>query len=105
MLGRCSELAGFPAVFDTTKERLFYDIKMEKGYFSYKVELNYGTNKLNLVAEDMAGNKSAYSATVKCELNKKSRFDMYIVSGVIGLLLICYMIVFVKGFKRKRADK
>ena len=80
-------------------------IKMEKGYFSYKVELNYGTNKLNLVAEDMAGNKSAYSATVKCELNKKSRFDMYIVSGVIGLLLICYMIVFVKGFKRKRADK
>lgn len=78
------------------------EIKMKKGYFNEKIELSLGKNEIKLVAKDNAGNVAVYSANVKYELSKSSRTELYIITGLSIVLLVTYIIVFVKGIKRKK---
>lgn len=78
------------------------EIEMEKGYFNEKVSLKLGKNAIKLVATDIAGNESQYSATVTYEMSKSSRRELYIIAGVIIILVVVYMIVFIKGIKRRK---
>lgn len=78
------------------------EIEMEKGYFNKKVSLKLGENVIKLVATDIAGNESQYSATVTYEMSKSSRRELYIITSVIIILVVVYMIVFIKGIKRRR---
>lgn len=54
------------------------------------------------MATDVAGNESQYSAIVTYEMSKSSRRELYIIAGVIIILVVVYMIVFIKGIKRRR---
>ena len=78
------------------------EIEMEKGYFNEKVRLKLGKNAIKLVAIDVAGNESQYSATVTHEMSKSNRRKLYIITGVLIILVVVYMIVFIKGIKRRR---
>jgi t-SNARE complex subunit (syntaxin) len=75
---------------------------MKKGYFNEKVSLEYGKNTIKLVAEDVAGNKSVYTATVDYEMSKSSRNKIYIYAVIIVVLVIVYMVVFIKGIRRRK---
>lgn len=54
------------------------------------------------MAIDVAGNESQYSATVTHEMSKSNRRELYIITGVLIILVVVYMIVFIKGIKRRR---
>ncbi len=77
-------------------------VTMKKGYFNEKVSLGMGKNDVKLVATDIAGNTSQYTATVTYELSKESRMELYILAAVVIVLLIVYIIIFIKGFKRRK---
>jgi hypothetical protein len=78
------------------------EVTMKKGYFNEKVSLEYGKNTIKLVAEDVAGNKSVYTATVDYEMSKSSRNKIYIYAVIIVVLVIVYMVVFIKGIRRRK---
>lgn len=78
------------------------EIDMKKGYFNEKIELDLGENDVKLVAIDAAGNEAVYTATVKYELSKSSRTELYVVTILIVALSILYIVIFVKGIKRKK---
>lgn len=78
------------------------EISMEKGYFNQKVNLQLGKNTIKLVAKDLAGNESTYTAIVTYEMNKKSRIELYVITGTIVVLVIIYLIVFIKGIRRRK---
>lgn len=80
------------------------EVKMKKGYFNEKIELKLGENDVKLVARDVAGNESVYSAVVRYELNKSSRRELYVITGLVIVLLVVYIIVFTKGIKRKKRN-
>lgn len=81
------------------------EIQMKKGYFNEKVNLDLGKNKIELVAEDVAGNQSRYTATIHYELSKESKTTWYVVFAVAGILFIIYIIVFIRGIKRRKIER
>lgn len=81
------------------------EIELQKGYFNEKVDLGLGKNNIELIAEDIAGNKTVYKAVVSYEINKKGRMELYILTVIAIALGILYIIVFVKGIRRRRSTK
>ena len=59
---------------------------------------------MELIAEDAVGNQSVYRAVVTFEAVKtvKRVFEYVILGGLVLVLLILYIIVFVKGRKRRK---
>lgn len=78
-------------------------VTLQKGYFNEKVNLDYGNNQIKLVATDAAGNQSVYTAVVNYEIDKKSRRELYIIAGTAMVLAVLYIIVFIRGMKRRKA--
>lgn len=78
------------------------EVDMENGYFNKKVELSLGENNIELVAKDIAGNETVYTAVVKYELSKTSRMELYVILALAVLLSVLYIVIFVKGVKRRK---
>lgn len=81
------------------------NINMKAGYFNEKAELDFGKNILELVAEDMAGNRTIYKAEVIYEWGTSTRRELYIITFTLILLTIAYIITFKRGIKRKEKEK
>ena len=81
------------------------EIDLQKGYFNEKVDLGLGKNEIELVACDLAGNKTVYKATVSYEINKKGRMELYILTIISIVLGIIYIVVFARGIKKRRRAK
>lgn len=80
-------------------------IEMKKGYFNEKVKLSLGKNKIKLVATDSAGNQSSYTATVEYRMSRNRKTTWYVVISAAALLFVIYLIVFIRGIKRKKKNK
>ena len=79
-------------------------VELTQNYFNKKITLSGGENTITLIAEDAVGNQSVYSATVTYESGKtvKRIFEYIALGGLFLVLLILYIIVFVKGRKRRK---
>ena len=79
-------------------------VELTQSYFHKKVSLANGENTLELIAEDAVENQSVYRAVVTYEAAKtvKRVFEYVILGGLVLVLLILYIIVFVKGRKRRK---
>ena len=80
-------------------------VEMHQGYFNEKVELMFGENEILLTASDLAGNMSVYRAEVRYEINRKGRKELYIVTLTVTALIFVYLIVFVKGYPRRKIEE
>ena len=78
---------------------------MVGSYFSIRCPLETGDNEILLTAEDVAGNQSRYQAIVTRTVLSGSWLGYLIVGAVFLLLLVIYLIVFVRGARRKRREK
>lgn len=81
------------------------EVEMVGSYFSIRCPLETGDNEILLTAEDVAGNQSRYQAIVTRTVLSGSWLGYLIVGAVFLLLLIIYLIVFVRGARRKRREK
>ena len=81
------------------------EITQENGFFNEKFMLSGGDNTIVLSAVDPAGNESRYQAVVrKGSVEEEKDILSWIIAGSVFLvLLVIYIIVFVKGNRRKKA--
>ena len=79
-------------------------VELIQNYFNRKITLASGENTITLIAEDAVGNQSVYSATVTYESGKmvKRIFEYIALGGLFLVLLFLYIVVFVKGRKRRK---
>ena len=79
-------------------------VELIQNYFNRKITLASGENTITLIAEDAVGNQSVYSATVTYESGKtvKRIFEYIALVGLFLVLLFLYIVVFVKGRKRRK---
>jgi len=79
-------------------------VELTQNYFNKKITLSGGENTITLIAEDAVGNQSVYSATVTYESGKtvKRIFEYIALGGLFLVLLFLYIVVFVKGRKRRK---
>ena len=78
------------------------EVELTGSYFSYKQHLSYGTNQIQLVARDLAGNETRYTAEVKRPFWSVRYLKWIILAAASIFLLIIETKILRKGKRRFR---
>lgn len=75
---------------------------MIKGYFNIRCDLSLGENQVTLIAKDAAGNETQYTAVITRTVQGGHAMYWIIGGAVFLVLLVLYLILFIRGVKRRK---
>lgn len=78
------------------------EMSMIKGYFNIRCDLSLGENQVTLVAKDAAGNETQYTAVITRTVQGGHAMYWFIGGAVFLVLLVLYLILFIRGVKRRK---
>lgn len=78
------------------------EVELTGSYFSYKQPLSYGKNEIQVVAKDIAGNETRYTAAVKRPFWSMKFLKWIILGAAAVVLIIIETMVLVRGKRRSR---
>ena len=77
-------------------------VELVGNYFSYRQPLSFGSNEIQVVATDIAGNETRYTASVRRPFLSSDLLKWIILAAAAAALILIETILLVKGKRRSR---